>query len=98
MPPTVDKARICDIPIPSSDPERDCNFHKQVFDWQNHDRDSGEIAFCDSTGDDSVAATIDPVRLNGGEIVEPIGTAPSEVTARFRDLSGNVLDPYQEPS
>ena len=47
---------------------------------------------------DSVAATIDLVRANGGEIVQPVGADAPEITARFRDLSGNVLGLYQQPS
>jgi predicted enzyme related to lactoylglutathione lyase len=121
MPPTVANGKICCSQIPSSDPERDCNFHKQVFDWEIHRHDSGEIAFSGSTGEvspswtlgrppsgtpglliysmvDSVAARIDLVRSNGGEVVEPIGADSGEITAKFRDLSGNVLGLYREPS
>lgn len=47
---------------------------------------------------DSVAATCDAVAANGGEIVQPIGADAPEVTARFRDLAGNVIGLYQEPS
>lgn len=39
---------------------------------------------------DSVAATLDVLVANGGEIVQPIGADAPEITARFRDLSGNV--------
>jgi len=46
---------------------------------------------------DSVAATVDAVVANGGEIVQPIGADAPEITARFRDPSGNVLGLYQEP-
>jgi uncharacterized protein len=46
---------------------------------------------------DSVAATIDLVLANGGEIVQPIGGDAPEITARFRDPAGNVLGLYQEP-
>ncbi len=46
---------------------------------------------------DSVAATIDAVIAQGGEIVQPIGGDPGEITARFRDPAGNVLGLYQEP-
>ena len=46
---------------------------------------------------DSVAAAIDAVRASGGEIVQPIGGDPGEITARFRDPGGNVLGLYQEP-
>jgi|SRR5579862_8072747 predicted enzyme related to lactoylglutathione lyase len=47
---------------------------------------------------DSVAATIDAVIANGGEIVQPIGGDAPEITARFRDPAGNVLGLYQEPA
>jgi predicted enzyme related to lactoylglutathione lyase len=46
---------------------------------------------------DSVAATIDAVLANGGEIVQSIGADPPEITARFRDPGGNVIGLYQEP-
>jgi len=46
---------------------------------------------------DSVAATIDRVLANGGELVQPIGADAPEITARFRDPGGNVLGLYQEP-
>jgi predicted enzyme related to lactoylglutathione lyase len=47
---------------------------------------------------DSVAATLDMVVANGGEIVQPVGTDAPEITARFRDPAGNVIGLYQEPS
>ena len=47
---------------------------------------------------DSVGATIDAVIAHGGELVQPIGKDAPEVTARFRDPSGNVIGLYQEPS
>ena len=47
---------------------------------------------------DSVAATLDLVVANGGEIVQPIGADAPEITARFRDPAGNVLGLYQQPS
>lgn len=46
---------------------------------------------------DSVAATVQAVLVNGGEIVQPIGADAPEITARFRDPAGNVLGLYQEP-
>jgi len=45
---------------------------------------------------DSVAATVDAVVANGGEIVQPIGADAPEITARFRDPAGNVLGLYQQ--
>lgn len=47
---------------------------------------------------DSVSATIDSVIAHGGELVQPIGADAPEITARFRDLAGNVIGLYQQPS
>jgi predicted enzyme related to lactoylglutathione lyase len=47
---------------------------------------------------DSVAATVDAVVANGGEIVQPIGADAPEITARFRDPGGNVIGLYQNPA
>lgn len=46
---------------------------------------------------DSVAATLDAIVANGGEIVQPMGMDAPEITARFRDPAGNVIGLYQEP-
>ena len=46
---------------------------------------------------DSVAATLETVVANGGEIVQAIGADAPEITARFRDPGGNVLGLYQQP-
>jgi predicted enzyme related to lactoylglutathione lyase len=46
---------------------------------------------------DSVAASVDAVIANGGEIVQPIGVDAPEITARFLDPGGNVIGLYQEP-
>jgi len=46
---------------------------------------------------DSVAATVDAVVANGGEIAQPIGADAPEITARFRDPGGNVIGLYQQP-
>jgi uncharacterized protein len=47
---------------------------------------------------DSVAATVDSVIANGGEIVQPIGADAPEITARFRDPAGNIIGLYQQPA
>jgi len=47
---------------------------------------------------DSVAAAVDAVVANGGEIVQPLGVDAPEITARFRDPAGNVIGLYQEPA
>src|SRR6266542_4891400 len=46
---------------------------------------------------DSVAATMESVVAQGGEIVQPIGMDAPEITARFGDPAGNVIGLYQEP-
>ncbi|MEY2557259.1 MAG: uncharacterized protein QOE34_684 [Verrucomicrobiota bacterium] len=45
---------------------------------------------------DSVAATMETLPAQGGEIVQPIGADAPEITARFRDPAGNVLGLYQD--
>src|SRR5215471_11340999 len=45
---------------------------------------------------DSVAATIDLITANGGEIVQPIGGDAPEITARFRDPGGNIIGIFQQ--
>jgi predicted enzyme related to lactoylglutathione lyase len=47
---------------------------------------------------DSVAETIRAVVTNGCEIVQSIGADAPEITARFRDPSGNVIGLYQHPA
>ena len=47
---------------------------------------------------DSVAAAVDAVVAQGGEIVQPVGADAPEITARFRDPGGNVIGLYQQPA
>jgi uncharacterized protein len=47
---------------------------------------------------ESVAAILDVIVANGGEIVQPIGADAPEITARFRDPAGNVMGLYQNPA
>ena len=46
---------------------------------------------------DDAAATCTTIAAHGGEIVQPIGMDAPEVTARFKDPSGNVLGLYEQP-
>jgi predicted enzyme related to lactoylglutathione lyase len=46
---------------------------------------------------DSVAAALETIVANGGQVHTPIGEHLPEITARFRDPYGNVLSLYQEP-
>jgi predicted enzyme related to lactoylglutathione lyase len=45
---------------------------------------------------DSVAAILDVIVANGGEIVQPIGGDAPEITARFRDPGGNVIGVFEQ--
>ena len=45
---------------------------------------------------DNAAKILETIVANGGEIVQPIGADAPEITARFRDPSGNVLGLYQQ--
>ncbi len=47
---------------------------------------------------DGVAAAVDAVVANGGQIAQPIGADAPEITARFRDPAGNVIGLYQQPA
>jgi predicted enzyme related to lactoylglutathione lyase len=47
---------------------------------------------------DDMTKTVEAVVANGGEIVQPVGGDAPEITARFRDPSGNILGLYQEPA
>jgi predicted enzyme related to lactoylglutathione lyase len=46
---------------------------------------------------DSVADSLETIVAHGGQVVQPIGVAAPEITARFRDPGGNVIGLYQEP-
>lgn len=46
---------------------------------------------------DSAVSTIESIVENGGEIVQALGAAAPEITARFRDPAGNVVGIYQQP-
>jgi len=46
---------------------------------------------------DDINVTIEAIRANGGEIVQPVGVDAPEITARFRDPGGNILGLYQQP-
>jgi len=47
---------------------------------------------------DSVAAALEAVVAQGGEVAQPMGMDAPEVTARFRDPAGNVFGLYQHPT
>src|SRR5689334_2957928 len=45
----------------------------------------------------SVEETIQKIIDAGGKIVQPMGADAPEITARFKDLDGNIFGLYQEP-
>jgi len=45
---------------------------------------------------DDAAVACDAVVAHGGEIVQPLGAVPPEITALFRDPAGNVFGLYQD--
>jgi predicted enzyme related to lactoylglutathione lyase len=47
---------------------------------------------------DSMADTIAAVVAKGGGIVQTMGADAPEITARFRDPSGNVIALYRHPA
>ncbi len=89
MPPTPTNGKICYVEIPAIEVPRAVEFYQKVFGWKVRHRDDGRPAF--------VAATIDAVAANGGELVQPIRAAAPEITARFRDPAGNIIGLYQQP-
>jgi predicted enzyme related to lactoylglutathione lyase len=44
---------------------------------------------------DDAVETLDRIVALGGEVVQPIGHEPPEITAHFRDPAGNVMGIYQ---
>jgi len=65
--------------------------------WVNGRRPASEPGLLVYIMVDSVAATLDAITRHGGEVVQPVGADAPEITARFRDPSGNVVGLYQEP-
>jgi uncharacterized protein len=50
MPPTLANGKICYIELPATDIPRSVEFYKRVFGWNIRQRDSGQFAFDDTTG------------------------------------------------
>jgi len=47
---------------------------------------------------DDIHTTMQKIIERGGTIVRALGQDAPEITAWFKDLSGNILGLYQEPS
>lgn len=65
--------------------------------WRTDWKPSSEIGMLVHIMVDDIEETIQKVKDHGGVIVQPVGMDAPEITARFRDPSGNILGLYQEP-
>jgi len=65
--------------------------------WRTDRKPSPDIGMLTYIMCDSVAATLEKITANGGEVVQQIGGDAPEITARFRDPGGNIIGLYQEP-
>jgi hypothetical protein len=66
--------------------------------WRTDRKPSSEIGILVHIMVDDMEVTIKKVKDHGGVIVQPVGMDAPEITAHFRDPSGNILGLYQEPS
>jgi predicted enzyme related to lactoylglutathione lyase len=66
--------------------------------WRIDRKPSSEIGMLVHILIDDIEVTIQKVKDHGGTIIQPVGLDAPEITAHFRDPSGNILGLYQEPS
>jgi uncharacterized protein len=66
--------------------------------WRTDRNPSSEIGMLVHIMVDDMEETIKKVKDHGGTIVQPVGMDAPEITAHFRDPSGNTFGLYQEPS
>jgi predicted enzyme related to lactoylglutathione lyase len=63
--------------------------------WRMDRKPTTEIGLLVHIMVDDIEVTIQKIIEHGGIIVQPVGMDAPEITAWFRDLSGNVLGLYQ---
>jgi uncharacterized protein len=63
--------------------------------WRTDRKPTTEIGLLVHIMVDDMEITIQKIIEHGGTIVRPVGLDAPEITAWFRDLSGNVLGLYQ---
>jgi uncharacterized protein len=63
--------------------------------WRTDRKPATEIGLMVHIMVDDIEVTIQKLIEHGGTIVQPVGMDAPEITAWFRDLSGNVLGLYQ---
>jgi uncharacterized protein len=66
--------------------------------WRKDRKSSSETGMIVHIMIDDIEATMQKVKDLGGTIVQPVGMDAPEITAHFRDPSGNIFGLYQEPS
>ncbi len=66
--------------------------------WRTDRKSSGETGMIVHIMIDDIEVTMKKVKDLGGTIVQPVGMDAPEITAHFRDPSGNIFGLYQEPS
>lgn len=64
--------------------------------WRTDRKPVSEIGLLVHIMVDDIEETMQKVKANGGTIVQAVGMDAPEITAHFRDPSGNVLGLYQE--
>ena len=64
--------------------------------WRKDRKPATEVGLLVHIMVDDIEVTIQKIIDEGGTIVQPVGMDAPEITAWFRDLSGNVLGLYQE--
>ena len=63
--------------------------------WRTDRKPATEVGLMVHIMVDDIEVTIQKIIEYGGTIVQPVGMDAPEITAWFRDLSGNVLGLYQ---
>ena len=64
--------------------------------WRTDRKPVAEVGLLVHIMVDDIEATIQKIITRGGTIVQPVGMDAPEITAWFRDLSGNILGLFQE--
>jgi predicted enzyme related to lactoylglutathione lyase len=66
--------------------------------WRTDRKSSSETGMIVHIMIDDIKVTMQKIKDLGGTIVQPVGMDAPEITAHFRDPSGNIFGLYQEPA
>jgi predicted enzyme related to lactoylglutathione lyase len=66
--------------------------------WRTDRKPTTEVGMLVHIMVDDIKITMQKITERGGTIVRPLGLDAPEITAWFKDPSGNILGLYQEPS